>query len=211
MELHDLRINYGKGEIDDRNLPESPFGWFGEWLADAISKGLPEANAMVLSTVSDLGKPSSRIVLLKAFDERGFLFFTNYSSRKGHNITLNPAGSLLFFWPELERQVRVEGIILKADPVTSDEYFYSRPLESRVSAAVSPQSAEVPSRIYLEKMHKDFLESLKDDKVQRPDNWGGYWLFPELVEFWQGRRNRLHDRIQYDRSDSEWKRCRLAP
>jgi len=211
MELRDLRINYGKGSIQDGELPENPMEWIGDWLAEALSASLHEANAMVLSTVSETGSPSSRVVLLKAFDEKGFLFFTNYESRKGRQIVHNPAGSLLFFWPELERQVRIEGAIEKAEAGISDEYFYSRPLESRVSAAVSPQSMIVSSRAELEKMHQDYLDEHPDGTFERPDHWGGYWLLPNLIEFWQGRRNRLHDRIQYQRNELGWERCRLAP
>jgi pyridoxamine 5'-phosphate oxidase len=211
MELSDLRINYGKGSIPDGKYPENPMMWFGDWLAEALSASLHEANAMVLSTVSEKGSPSSRVVLLKAFDDRGFLFFTNYESRKGNQITLNPAGSLLFFWPELERQVRIEGAIAKADARISDDYFYSRPLESRVSAAVSPQSKIVSSRAQLEQIHQDFMNEHVEGTFTRPDHWGGYWLLPNLIEFWQGRRNRLHDRIQYQLSEGKWEWNRLAP
>ena len=211
MELQDLRLNYGKSSIPEGELLENPMDWFEIWMTEAISASLKEANAMVLSTVSETASPSSRVVLLKAFDERGFLFFTNYESRKGRQIVHNPAGSLLFFWPELERQVRIEGAIEKAEAGISDEYFYSRPLESRVSAAVSPQSAVVSSRAELEKMHQDYLDEHPDGTFKRPDHWGGYWLSPNLIEFWQGRRNRLHDRIQYLRNDLGWERCRLAP
>jgi len=211
MELQDLRINYGKGAIPDGKSPGNPMMWFGDWLAEALSASLHEANAMVLSTVSEKGSPSSRVVLLKAFEERGFLFFSNYESLKGYQITLNPAGSLLFFWPELERQVRIEGKITKADADVSDDYFYSRPLESRVSAAVSPQSRIVSSRTQLEQIHQDFLDTYPEGTFKRPDNWGGYWLSPDLFEFWQGRRNRLHDRIQYQLVERKWEWNRLAP
>jgi pyridoxamine 5'-phosphate oxidase len=211
MELHDLRVNYGKGAIQEGEMPENPMAWLGDWLVEALSASLFEANAMILSTVSESGAPSSRVVLLKAFDERGLLFFTNYESAKGQQIAKNPAGSLLFFWPELERQVRIEGVIRKAEAAISDEYFYSRPLESRASAVVSPQSRIVSSRTQLEKMHQSFLAEHPEGTFKRPVNWGGYWLFPGLIEFWQGRRNRLHDRIQYQRSNEGWEWNRLAP
>jgi pyridoxamine 5'-phosphate oxidase len=211
MELKDLRLNYGKGSIPDVEQPINPMLWFGDWLSEALSASMNEANAMILSTVSDKGMPSSRVVLLKGFDEKGFLFFSNYSSRKGLQIAANPCGALLFFWPELERQVRIEGVIGKAESTVSDEYFYSRPLESRVSAAVSPQSRIVPSRASLEQMHHNFLTLHQDGEFKRPENWGGYRLVPELIEFWQGRRNRLHDRIQFKRSSNGWDKSRLAP
>jgi pyridoxamine 5'-phosphate oxidase len=211
MELHDLRINYGKSSIPDGKLHDNPLDWFGDWLSEALSASLNEANAMVLSTVSDKGMPSSRVVLLKAFDERGLLFFTNYNSRKGQHIALNPAASILFFWPELERQIRIEGLIQQADPAISDEYFYSRPVESRISAAVSPQSRIVPSRSSLEQMYQNFMADHPEGEFKRPAHWGGYWLSPNMIEFWQGRRNRLHDRIQYRRIGNGWEKCRLAP
>jgi pyridoxamine 5'-phosphate oxidase len=211
MELQDLRINYGKGSIHDRNLPDQPMEWFAEWLGQAIQASAFEANAMVLSTVAENGYPSSRVVLLKGFDERGFVFFTNYESRKGKQLDSNPQAALLFFWPEMERQVRIEGVVHKAEEELSDEYFYSRPLESRVSAAVSPQSEVVSSREQLEIMHNAFLNSNPDGRFERPQHWGGYRLDPRLIEFWQGRKNRLHDRIQYEREGFNWKRTRLAP
>ena len=211
MELQDMRIDYRKGEISDDSLPDHPMAWFGTWLEEAISANIEEANAMVLSTVSIAGTPSSRVVLLKAFDERGLLFFTNYESRKGSQISYNPAGALLFFWPDLERQIRIEGSISKADNTISDDYFYSRSLESRVSAAVSPQSKVVETRELLEKMHSEFLLDHQEEKFHRPDNWGGYWLQPDLFEFWQGRSNRLNDRIQFQRLEEGWIRSRLAP
>jgi pyridoxamine 5'-phosphate oxidase len=211
MELHDLRINYGKGEIRDSLALEDPLAWFGDWLAEAISSGVNEANAMVLSTVSNMNRPSSRVVLLKDFDSRGFLFFTNYESKKGNHLTVNPAASLLFFWPEMERQVRIEGYVNKAEAEISDEYFYSRPIESRVSAAISPQSHVISSRTQLEQIHQEFLNTYSDGTFLRPVYWGGYWLLPDLIEFWQGRRNRLHDRVQFKRNGEGWEKSRLAP
>ncbi len=211
MELHDLRKNYGKDAIPEEYLPADPFDWFGDWLRHALLVTVHEANAMVLSTVSGNGQPSSRIVLLKQFDENGFLFFTNYESRKGIQLSSNPAAALLFFWPELERQVRIEGIIIKADAAVSDEYFLSRPMESQVSAVVSPQSQVIPTHKYLVQMHREFSSSHSEGKFSRPENWGGYLLSPHLFEFWQGRSNRLHDRILFELINQEWKRCRLAP
>jgi pyridoxamine 5'-phosphate oxidase len=211
MQLQDLRTDYGKGTIEDGNIPLSPIEWFVDWFDEVIGLNIREPNAMVLSTVSEQGAPASRVVLLKAFDEKGFQFFTNYESRKGIHLSQNPLASLLFFWPELERQVRIEGKVEKADPQISDEYFNSRPLESRVSAAISPQSQKIASRAYLEKVHADFMTNHPSGDFNRPDSWGGYLLVPHLFEFWQGRSNRLHDRIQYDRQGGGWVHSRLAP
>lgn len=211
MELQDLRKNYGKGKIDDYSLPSDPMDWFEEWMKDALSASMFEANAMVLSTVSESGFPSSRVVLLKHFDHNHFYFFSSYDSRKGLHLKSNPNASLLFFWPELERQVRIEGVVEESAESVSDEYFYSRPLESRVSAAISPQSSVIASREMLENMHKEFLAQYPEGNFTRPANWGGYKFLPRLIEFWQGRKNRLHDRIQFEREGFHWKRSRLAP
>ena len=211
MELHNHRKNYTKGMIAGDSIPDNPLKWFSEWIGEAIASGSHEANAMVLSTVSAGGQPSSRVVLLKKFDEEGFLFFTNYESNKASQLTANPASALLFYWPELERQVRIEGITKKSDQAVSDKYFSDRPLESRISAVVSPQSREVPDREFLEKKHRDLLSESSGGDLLRPDYWGGYLLKPELFEFWQGRSNRLHDRIRFELSGDGWKIVRLAP
>lgn len=211
MELNDLRTDYGKDRITDKGLPPDPTEWLNRWLNEAIAWGIPEPNAMALSTVSENGCPSSRIVLLKSYDDKGFVFFTNYESRKGVHLTANPQASLLFFWPALERQVRIEGVVEILEHETSDAYFMSRPVDSRISAFISPQSRVVESREALETMHQEFKSQYPDGPVQRPEHWGGYRLIPRIVEFWQGRSNRLHDRIQYERDGFFWKRSRLAP
>lgn len=211
MDLQDLRVNYGKGSIQDTMLPSHPMDWFSDWLDQAILSSSIEANAMVLSTVSGDGYPSSRVVLLKAYDERGFVFFTNYESRKGKQLKDNPNASLLFFWPAMERQIRVEGTIEKTKGIESDEYFLSRPLESRISAVVSPQSQVIESREFLEERYRNFIQQQAAGTLHRPNNWGGYRLIPGLFEFWQGRKNRLHDRIQYLRLADKWVKQRLAP
>ena len=211
MELQDLRTEYGKGSLQEEKTPENPFELFGDWLTHAMYTGCTEANAMVLSTVSETGCPSSRVLLLKTLDEKGFVFYTNYDSLKGRQLKLNPQGALLFFWADIERQVRIEGVVEKVEDELSDAYFFSRPLRSRVSAVVSPQSTVIPSRTELEKMHNDFQLAHPEGRFNRPANWGGYRLVPRVFEFWQGRSNRLHDRIQYSREAFVWKKCRLAP
>ena len=211
MELRDLRINYEKDSIEDGSFPRDPLAWFGDWIKQALASGSAEPNAMVLSTVSAEGRPSSRVVLLKQFNQEGFFFFSNYESKKAVHLASNPAAALLFHWPELERQVRIEGFIQKAGKTVSDGYFGSRPPESRVSAVVSPQSREIPDRRFLEKKYDDFMEANPDSVFSRPEYWGGYVLSPVLYEFWQGRSNRLHDRVQFEWLGEEWKRNRLAP
>lgn len=211
MELKDLRINYGKKKIREDEIPGSPQEWFMEWLEEAVQTGICDANAMALSTVSSDGRPSSRIVLLKGLDDAGFVFFTNYTSRKGEQLAANPNAALLFFWPELERQIRVEGVVRKTESAISDDYFYSRSPESRVSAVVSPQSKVVNSRESLEQLHNTFLFMHPEEDFERPAYWGGYRLIPSLFEFWQGRSNRLHDRIQFREEAGVWKWQRLAP
>lgn len=207
-DLHNNRRNYTKHELTEYKISPNPYEQFGWWLQDATQDGIIEPNAMALSTASKSGKPSSRIVLLKAFDENGFIFYTNYHSRKGKEISENNAASLLFFWDKLERQVRIEGTIQKIEVHLSEKYFSERPYESRLSAIVSEQSEEVPSREYLE----DRLEEVKQQgEVKRPENWGGYILKADYFEFWQGRASRLHDRIIFDLENNAWKIKRLAP
>ncbi len=207
-DLHNNRRNYTKHELTEHEISPNPFEQFGWWLEDASNDGIMEPNAMTLSTATKDGKPSSRIVLLKAFDENGFIFYTNYHSRKGRELSENNAASLLFFWDKLERQVRIEGTIEKIEAHLSEKYFSERPYESRLSAIVSEQSEEVPSREYLE----DRLEEVKQQgEIKRPENWGGYILKAEYFEFWQGRASRLHDRIVFDLENGAWKIKRLAP
>ena len=207
-DLHDNRRNYTKHELTEHKISPNPYEQFGWWLDDATNEGILEPNAMALSTATGDGKPSSRIVLLKAFDENGFVFYTNYNSRKGKEISENNSACLLFFWDKLERQVRTEGTLEKIDEALSEKYFDSRPLGSKMGAIVSPQSEEVPSREYLE----DRLEALKQSgEIKRPENWGGYILKADYFEFWQGRASRLHDRIVYEMENGAWKLKRLAP
>lgn len=207
-DLHHNRRNYTRHELTEHKISLNPYEQFGWWLEDAGNDGILEPNAMTLSTATKEGRPSSRIVLLKAFSEEGFVFYTNYHSRKGKEISENNSAALLFFWDKLERQVRIEGTIEKVEAHLSEKYFSSRPYESKLSAVVSEQSEEVPSREFLE----DRLEALKESgEISRPKNWGGYILKANYFEFWQGRASRLHDRIVYELQNDAWKIKRLAP
>jgi pyridoxamine 5'-phosphate oxidase len=205
-----IRKDYLKNTLDEKQIHKDPLVQFHQWLSDAINSGIEEPTAMVLSTVSEKGFPSSRMVLLKDADEKGFVFFTNYSSRKGKHLFHNPNAALLFFWKEMERQVRIEGSINKIAEVDSDAYFNSRPEESQINAIISPQSDKITDRNYLEQSVTDFIKSKKE--IKRPEHWGGYILKPKYYEFWQGRQGRLHDRITFCKSRShDWKINRLAP
>jgi pyridoxamine 5'-phosphate oxidase len=210
-DLQDIRKEYGSSQLSMDNLDASPIVQFKYWLNEALKSGIMEPTAMILSTASADGKPSSRVVLLKNLEDDGFTFFTNYHSRKGIQIAANPVGSLLFFWPQLERQVRIEGRIIKTPRSESDEYFRIRPEGSKIGAWSSPQSRRIPNREYLETLQKDYLEFFKTRILERPEHWGGYKLIPDLVEFWQGRENRLHDRFEYSRKGKMWEVYRLAP
>ncbi len=210
-ELHDIRKEYKFARLEIDNLDANPIVQFRFWLNEALHSGIDEPTAMVLSTSTSDGKPSSRVVLLKNLDEDGFTFFTNYESKKGLQIGSNPFGSLLFFWPQLERQVRIEGKIFQTLRHESDEYFTARPEGSKIGAWSSPQSRRIPSREYLENLQKDYMNMFRTRTLGRPENWGGYKLVPYLVEFWQGRENRLHDRFEYSRKDNMWEINRLAP
>lgn len=207
--MKDLRREYTQSILEHEHLLADPVEQFQEWFRACIEHGMPEPNSMVLSTVSRDGKPSSRVVLLKEVNESGFVFFTNYNSRKSQDIDSHPAVSLLFFWEAMERQVRIEGTAYKIPEAESDEYFYSRPLLSQMGSVVSPQSKIIEDRSVLE----EALQQLKNANlaVKRPAHWGGFVVQPEYFEFWQGRESRLHDRFAYSKSDQEWLVARLAP
>ena len=207
MDLHDQRTNYNKSELSEGIIQSDPFDQFMLWFKDVQQSSIREANAMTLATATADGKPSARIVLLKEVNERGFVFYTNYDSRKGREIEENPQAQILFFWDDLERQIRIEGRIEKLPGDVSDTYFYSRPIESQYGAIISDQSTVIPSRQYLEEKRK----ALKNSTPKRPENWGGYILIPGYFEFWQGRPSRLHDRIAYTAESDVWKISRLAP
>jgi pyridoxamine 5'-phosphate oxidase len=209
--LRHLRKEYSLSALDKRTTSVDPLEQFQKWFAQTLEAGIDEPNAMMLATVSPAQKPSARIVLLKDIEKGGFVFYTNFSSRKGQQIKSNHSAALVFFWPALERQVRIEGTISLIDDKTASEYFQQRPRESQVSAIISPQSQPIPSRKYLEQLREFFLSTNADEPLHKPSNWGGYLLMPDRIEFWQGRPNRLHDRIQYILNENGWKKERLAP
>jgi pyridoxamine 5'-phosphate oxidase len=208
--LADLRKNYSLGSLDITDADPNPFRQFDVWFRQAVDAQLPEPNTMTLATVDASGRPSARIVLIKGVDERGFVFFTNYESRKGRELAQNPHASLLFYWIELERQVRVEGSVVKTSAEESDTYFASRPVGSRIGAWASEQSKVIESRAALEMREREFSAQYGENPP-RPPHWGGYRLIPDAIEFWQGRPSRLHDRLRYTRSGSEWTIDRLSP
>ena len=211
MDLKNMRINYQKSEIDFQNLDDDPIKFFIKWFDDAVKTNKNEANACVLSTVSLDLKPSSRVVLLKGFSEKGFVFFTNYNSKKSADIEANNYVALNFYWPELERQVRVAGVANKISNVDSDNYFQSRPRSSQLGALISNQSSYIDLNFNFQDSLDSLESTLSQEKIKRPLNWGGYCVKPDKVEFWQGRPSRFHDRILYKFNGCVWDRKRLAP
>ena len=209
--LQDLRKDYAQGEFDEQQALSEPFDQFRQWLDQALAAKLPEPNAMTLATVGPDGRPSTRVVLIKGFDRRGIVWYTNYESRKGRELALNPHAAIQFHWVELERVVRIEGRVEKGDPAEADAYFASRPLASRIGAWASAQSEVLSSRAALVARTAEY--GLKFGlNPPRPPHWGGYRLVPDYWEFWQGRRSRLHDRICYrQQADGGWSRERLSP
>lgn len=207
-----IRTEYEMGQLTEEEVAADAIEQFQVWFDEAVDKRVMEPNAMTLSTVSASGRPSSRIVLLKQVGESGFGFFTNYQSQKGHELAENPQAAILFFWPELQRQVRVTGRVLQMSPELSDAYFESRPKRSQLGAIVSPQSKEIVDRNVLDSALVEMENRYrKIDLLPRPIHWGGYWLVPDELEFWQGRSGRLHDRLRYKKQDIGWKITRLAP
>jgi pyridoxamine 5'-phosphate oxidase len=209
--IANLRREWSSRKLDESNVNSNPIGQFSEWMQEAIDADLLDVNAMTLATADKNGVPSARIVLLKSIDKKGLVFFTNYESNKGKDLAENPKASVVFFWKELERQVRVTGTVEKILKKESEEYFKSRPYESQISAWASDQSSEVKSRKELEEKFAELKNKYPVKKVPLPDFWGGYRINPDRFEFWQGRPNRLHDRIAYIKERGKWKIVRLAP
>jgi pyridoxamine 5'-phosphate oxidase len=209
-DISQLRKSYERAELDERHSHDDPLKQFGQWLDEAIAAQLPEPNAMTLATVGSDLRPSTRVVLIKGYDERGIVWYTNYQSRKGQELAGNPYAALQFHWVELERVVRIEGLVEQVDAAQSDAYFHSRPLDSRIGAWASPQSQVIASRAWLvgnaARYAAQFLL-----QPPRPPHWGGYRLKPDSWQFWQGRKSRLHDRLRYRLDSGQWLRERLAP
>lgn len=209
--LHHLRKDYAQAVLLEAQAPAQPHALFKTWFAQALEAQIPEPNAMTLATVGGDLRPSTRIVLIKEFDERGLVWFTHYSSRKGQQLAGNPQAALQFHWVELERVVRIEGRVEKISAAESDAYFATRPLESRQGAWASPQSQALQGRVDLDARVQAQTERFEDGAVPRPPTWGGYRLLPDYWEFWQGRPSRLHDRLSYRLQAGQWQLARLAP
>jgi len=208
--IADIRKDYTKASLSESGVEKNPLNQFRKWFDEAVSSKVLEPNAMNLATVQN-SQVSSRIVLLKDLDEQGFVFYTNYESQKGQQMANNQNVALTFFWPELERQVRIEGDVEKVSVEESTAYFHSRPRGSQIGAWVSPQSNTIKNREFLEQRQTEFEKQFEGKEVPKPDYWGGYRVIPNLVEFWQGRSSRLHDRIQFQQVDGRWNIERLSP
>lgn len=211
MKLHSIRSEYKYAALNQNSIAKNPFKQFELWLNEALNAKVNEPTSMSVTTFGMDGFPDSRIVLLKDFDKTGFTFFTNYDSNKGKSIVTNSAVGLHFFWPELERQIRISGFAEKTTKNVSDKYFYSRPISSQIAAVVSSQSSKIESRELLQNLFEMEKEKLAKTKIQRPKNWGGFLVKPVKFEFWQGRENRLHDRILFEKENNNWNVSRLAP
>lgn len=209
--LRDIRTNYQKYELNEETVNNDPILQLTAWLNDAIENQKADPTAMVLSTIDREGNPESRVVLLKELKAEGLIFFTNYESKKGQQISLHPKVSVVFFWPEMERQVRIKGKVEKISENDSEIYFLSRPLESQLGAWASPQSRVIKNRQILEENYIHFQRYFQEHEIKKPPHWGGYLIRPDYFEFWQGRSNRLHDRIEFQKSGEAWIIQRLAP
>ncbi|SFH03040.1 pyridoxamine 5'-phosphate oxidase [Pedobacter insulae] len=209
--LQNLRQDYRAAELTEKEVDKNPIKQFEKWFSDALAAKLYEPNVMTLATADKTGRPNARIVLLKGFDDQGFSFFTNYLSTKGKELKKNPQACLVFFWAELERQVRIEGKVDKLDKETSEAYFHSRPQGSQIGAIASPQSQVISDRTDLEMKVEELTSIYQDKIIPKPAHWGGYIVKPVSIEFWQGRSSRLHDRIKYDLVNGKWQINRLAP
>ncbi len=206
-----IRKEYAQHGLREEDLDVNPFVQFQRWLQEALDAQLPEPNAMMLATATKDGKPSVRVVLLRGVDERGFFFYTDYRSRKSKELLENPHAALVFFWQELERQVRIEGVVEKTSAKESNDYFQTRPFESRVAAWASDQSSVLPNRQTLEKKFEELQKKYDGKEVPLPPFWGGFRLIPDTIEFWQGREHRLHDRLRYAKQREGWIIDRLSP
>lgn len=209
--IADIRRDYEGGRLEESQLPEHPLPMFDDWLALALDAEGEDGNAMTLATVDSQGLPHSRVVLLKGCDERGLVFYSNYHSHKGSELANVPQAALVFWWPSLSRQVRIEGSVEQVSAEESDAYFASRPRASQLGAWVATQSVVIPDRHWLEEREARFEQAYEGQEISRPLHWGGYRVLPEMIEFWQGQPSRLHDRIRYERRDDHWQRFRLAP
>lgn len=222
-EIADIRKDYKLASLEEADVAANPIDQFTRWWNEAVASQIDEVNAMTLATANAAGVPAARIVLLKGYNPNGFIFFTNYESDKGKNLAQNPHAAIVFFWKELERQIRIEGTVEKVSAAESDRYFNSRPASSRIGAWASPQSAVIENRMVIEQNVERYSSIFANDSIERPDHWGGYIVKPTSIEFWQGRSSRLHDRIKYTlensaynaatdtRTELNWKIERLAP
>ncbi|RYF19439.1 MULTISPECIES: pyridoxamine 5'-phosphate oxidase [Pedobacter] len=209
--LQNLRQDYKSATLDESDVDNNPITQFTKWFDQAVEAQVYEPNAMTLATADKAGRPNARIVLLKGVDTDGFRFFTNYLSAKGKELKRNPYAALVFFWPDLERQVRIEGIVEKLDKETSEDYFVTRPVASQIGAVASPQSQVIPNREFLEEKFEELKSKSEGKSIAKPAHWGGYIVKPTRIEFWQGRRSRLHDRINFELVKGSWIKTRLAP
>jgi len=209
--LQNLRQDYKSATLDEADVDNNPITQFKKWFDQAVDAQVFEPNAMTLATADKAGRPDARIVLLKGVDENGFRFFTNYLSAKGKELKRNPYAALVFFWSDLERQIRIEGIVEKLDKETSEEYFNTRPIASQIGAVASPQSQIIPNRTFLEEKFEELKTKSDGKSIAKPAHWGGYIVKPTRIEFWQGRRSRLHDRINFELIKGNWVKTRLAP